>query len=378
MRLARQFAALGLFAVVACGLPARVQAAEPGAKPAAGAQQEYEQQVTAALNYLRTKGQAADGSFSAQAGPPVTAVVTLGILKVGRGVDDPLVAKALKYLEGFVHEDGGIYGPGHHQNYETCVALECFKAANGDHRYDKLVKNADAYLRGLQWDASKGVDEANVKYGGAGYGGENSRPDLSNTSFLIDALKSAGASGDDEAMKKALIFVSRCQNLETDANTTAFAAKVNDGGFYYTVAAGGSSNAGTTSDGGLRSYGSMTYAGLKSMIYAGVKADDPRVKAAYKWAQSHYDVETNPGMGDAGLYYYYQAFAKALAAIGSDEIEDSDGNKHNWRSDLIHALAKRQKPDGSWVNETNRWMEGDANLVTGYALLTLSYCRTPK
>ncbi len=80
--------------------------------------------------------------------------------------------------------------------------------------------------------------------------------------------------------------------------------------------------------------------------------DDPRVKAAYKWVQSHYDVESNPGMGAAGLYYYYQAFAKALAAIGSDEIEDADGQKHDWRADLIQALAKRQKPDGSWVNET--------------------------
>ncbi len=368
MRYDRKFLVLTSIALTVGGMIAQARAADPS----------YEQQVTAALNYLRTKGQAADGSFSAQAGPPVTAVVTLSILKVGRGADDPLVAKALKYLEGFVHEDGGIYGPGHHQNYETCVALECFKAANADKRYDKLIKNADAYLRGLQWDASKGVDEANVKYGGAGYGGENSRPDLSNTSFLVDALKAAGASGDDEAMKKALVFISRCQNLETEANTTPFAAKVNDGGFYYTVAAGGSSNAGTTADGGLRSYGSMTYAGLKSMIYAGVKSDDPRVKAAYKWAQSHYDVESNPGMGDAGLYYYYQAFAKALAAIGQDQIEDSDGKKHDWRADLIQALGKRQKADGSWVNETNRWMEGDANLVTGYALLSLSYCRPQK
>ncbi len=79
----------------------------------------------------------------------------------------------------------------------------------------------------------------------------------------------------------------------------------------------------------------MTYAGLKSMIYAGVGPDDPRVKAAYKWVQSHYDVEDNPGMGTAGLYYYYQAFAKALAAIGDDQIEDADGQKHAWRNDLI-------------------------------------------
>ncbi len=375
MRHVTIFSLCGSALLAACSLTCLAVADD---KPAAGSAADLDKQVAAALNYLRTKGQAADGSFSAQAGPAVTAVVTLGIVRCGRGPDDPLVAKALKYLEGFVHEDGGIYGPGHHQNYETCVALECFKAANADKRFDKLVKNADAYLRGLQWDATKGVDAANVKFGGAGYGGENTRPDLSNTSFLIDALKASGAAADDEAIKKALVFISRCQNLETEANTTPFAAKNPDGGFYYTPAAGGSSMAGTTPDGGLRSYGSMTYAGLKSMIYAGVGPDDPRVKAAYKWVQSHYDVESNPGMGAAGLYYYYQAFAKALAAIGSDEIEDSDGQKHNWRADLIGALARRQQADGSWVNETNRWLEGDANLVTGYALLTLSYCRPQK
>ncbi len=184
MRFLRQFAALALTSIVTCFAADLARAAEPAAKSEA---RTYEQQVTAGLNYLRTKGQAADGSFSAASGPAVTAVVTLGILRNGRSPDEPFVAKALKYLEGFVHEDGGIYGPGHHQNYETCVALECFKAANADERYDKLLKNADAYLRGLQWDSTKGVDAANVKFGGAGYGGENSRPDLSNTSFLIDA-----------------------------------------------------------------------------------------------------------------------------------------------------------------------------------------------
>ncbi len=81
----------------------------------------------------------------------------------------------------------------------------------------------------------------------------------------------------------------------------------------------------------------MTYAGLKSMIYAGVGPDDPRVKAAVKWVQAHYDFDENPGMEetpgmkDAGLYYYYHAMAKALDAIGSDTFEDAQGEKHQWR-----------------------------------------------
>lgn len=335
----------------------------------------YEETVAKAIEYCRTKGQAADGSYSAEAGPAVTAIVTAGILRSGRTPDDPLVAKSLKYLEGFVHPDGGIYpAKSRHRNYETCVALQCFTEANRDKRYDALIRNAERFVKGIQWDTEDDIDKSSPKYGGAGYGSRE-RPDLSNTSFLLDALKSIGTSPDDEAVQKALVFVSRCQNLETEFNTTPFAAKVNDGGFYYTPAGGGSSQAGNTPDGGLRSYGSMTYAGLKSMIYAGLNSDDPRVKAAVKWIQAHYTLEENPGMGSAGLYYYYQTYARALAALAIDEFEDARGKKHDWRAELIAELASRQQPDGSWINENSRWLEGNPNLVTGYVLLALSYAK---
>ena len=119
-------------------------------------------------------------------------------------------------------------------------------------------------------------------------------------SFLVDALVAAGADADSEAMQRALVFVSRCQNLETSYNTTPFATKVNDGGFYYTPAAGGTSQAGQTDNGGLRSYASMTYAGLKSMIYAGVEADDPRVTAAVDWIKKNYRPGFQPRYGRRG------------------------------------------------------------------------------
>ena len=334
-----------------------------------------EKAVGQAIEFLRQKGQAEDGSFSKQAGPAVTALVATAVLRHGRTTEDPLVAKALKYLEGFVQEDGGIYKPESKvQNYETSLALMCFAEANRDRRYDALIENAENFLKDLQWDGEEGHDESSFSYGGAGYGGHK-RPDLSNTSFFLDALQAAGASADDEAVKKALIFVSRCQNLESEHNTTPFAAKNPDGGFYYTAAAGGESQAGKTDEGGLRSYASMTYAGLKSMIFAGVGPDDPRVKAAVSWLKKNYDLDSNPGMGTSGLYYYYQTFAKALAALGQDKFIDADGVEHDWRQELIDELASRQQADGSWVNKDSRWLEGDPNLVTGYALLALAYCR---
>jgi len=338
---------------------------------------QHEETVAKAIQFCRT-AQSADGAFSAESGPAVTAVVAAGLLRSGLSADDPLVAKSLKYMEKFVRPDGGIYADGStHQNYETAIAIQAFTEANKDGRYNDLLKGAEKFIRGIQWDTEDGIDKSSPNFGGAGYGSKR-RPDLSNTSFLFDALKSIGAGPDDEAVKKALVFVSRCQNLETEYNTTPFAAKVNDGGFYYTPAAGGTSQAGEAPGGGLRSYGSMTYAGLKSMIYAGLTADDPRVKAAIKWLQEHYTLEENPGMGAAGLYYYYQAYARALAALDVDEFKDSSGKSHNWRAELVETLAKRQQDNGSWTNENSRWLEGNPNLVTGYCLLALSFAKPDK
>jgi len=226
----------------------------------------YAEAVSRAIGFLQNKAQAPDGSYAAYAGPGVTAVVATAILRNGRSPNDPAVAKSLKYLEGFVQPDGAIsLKDSLYRNYETSLALVCFAEANRDGRYDKLVKNAEKFLKENQWTEAQKQEPSSPSYGGAGYG-KHKRPDLSNTQFLIDALKAAGAGPDDEAMKKALLFVSRCQNLESEHNTLPFPTKNPDGGFYYTPAAGGSSQAGETPDGGLRSYGSMTYAGLKSMI----------------------------------------------------------------------------------------------------------------
>ncbi len=356
-------------------LAAVLVAASAAQAVAADAAPNYDKMVASAKDFLLSRGQAADGSYSAQAGPAVTGLVVTALLKNGASPDDPAIAKSLEYIQGFVHEDGGIYKPESKvQNYETAMAVMCFSEANKDGRYDKLLAGAEAFLRKLQWDDDEGHDKSSASYGGAGYGGHQ-RPDMSNTQFFLDALKALKVSDDDPAVQKALVFVSRCQNLESEHNTFPFAAKVNDGGFYYTIAAGGTSQAGPTENGGLRSYGSMTYAGLKSMIYAGVDADDPRVKAAVAWLQKHYDLSENPGMADAGLYYYYHTFAKSLDAYGQDQFVDAEGKAHDWRAELVAALAAKQQPDGSFVNTNARWMEGDANLVTGYALLALSYAK---
>jgi len=336
--------------------------------------EDREKAIARGIEYLRNKGQAKDGSFTAVAGPGITALITTALLRSGLTAEDPVVAKGLAYLKTFVQPDGGVYKVGSHLgNYETCLAIVCFAEANQDKQHDELIKKAEAYIKSLQF----GGEPSDLNHGGVSYGAKG-RPDLSNTSFFMEALQAAGTTKDDEAVKRAMVFISRCQNLETEHNTAEFSAKNPDGGFIYSPAGGGNSPAGKTENGGLRSYASMTYAGLKSMVFAGLKADDPRVVAANKWIKENYTLDANPGLGDAGLYYYYMLFARALDALGQETLTDSKGVAHNWREDLAAALIARQGADGSWTNKNEKWFEGDPNLATGFALLALSYCGPKK
>ncbi len=356
-----------VLALLGVGLaPGRLSAAEPTP---------VEQAILRGSRYLAEKGQAADGSFSAAAGPAVTALVVAALAESGTPIDDPVLRRGLAYLLSFRRESGGIHtDESAIGNYETAIALLALAACNRDGRFDGEIAAAEAFLAGLQWDESEGLTPADPNYGGAGYG-KKGRPDLSNTAFLVEALRNAGAAADDEAIQRALVFVSRTQNLPGPHNDLPHPAKNPDGGFYYTPANGGESMAGTTPEGGLRSYASMTYAGLKSMIFAGLDKDDPRVRAALEWLAKHYSFEENPGMGDAGLFYYYHTMAKALDVLGDEVFTDAAGTAHHWRGELAQAVIARQREDGSWVNANARWMENDPNLVTAYALLALAHAK---
>ncbi len=327
------------------------------------------------IAFLRPR-QDAKGGWSTQREPGVTALVVTAFLRSGQvAPGDPAVTKALTYLEGFIGPKGGL-SEAPHANYATSIALVAFQHANINGRYDRIIKAGQNFLTSMQWDESEGKSRSDSFYGGAGYGGANSRPDLSNTAFFIEALRDTGLPADDPSMKKALMFVSRCQNLKSEFNDQEWAGKINDGGFIYTAANGGQSMAPKdAAAGGLRSYASMTYAGLKSMIYAGLGHDDPRVKAALTYIKQHYTLDENPGLGQQGLYYFYHTFAKTMFVLGEPTLTDANGVVHDWRAELVAALAKRQQREGGWVNPADRFMEGDPNLVTAYALLALAYTR---
>ena len=360
-----------VFLLSAFGMFALVGASQPAAKgPSA---KDIKVVADKAVAYLKTTQQA-DGSFSPGfTAPGITSLVAAALLKNGYSPKDPVVAKAMTFLEGKVKKDGGVYDKAL-ANYITSVAIMAFAEANEGGKYDSILKNAAYFLKGIQHDGG----EDDPLHGGFDYNGPGKKADLSNTGFSLDALIAAGLTKDDPAVKKALTFIGRTQNLPgKEANDQPWAAKTSEedkGGFVYNPSATGGRDA--TAAGGLRSLGAMTYTGLKSFLYAGVSKEDPRVKAAVGWIRNHYTLEENPGMGKAGLYYYYNTFGKAMTALGEDPFMDAKGKAHEWRSDLFMAIKSKQDKDGSFQNSGDKTFgESDRNLATSFALLSLSYCK---
>lgn len=334
--------------------------------------------VDKALAYLAAS-QGKEGGWEAfgQPNPAITALVVKCLAQdEDYGPAHPATKRGVNFLLRYVQPDGGIYVPGEGmRNYHTSVALMALSSIRNP-ALGNTIHDAQRFLKELQWDEGEGHERSSAFYGGQGYG-KHKRPDLSNTQLMLEALEQSGLPSDDPAFQKALVFVSRCQMLGS-SNDQSFASESDDGGFIYTPVGGGESKAGTVVAGDrprLRSYGSMTYAGFKSLLYAKVDRQDVRVQRAVDWIRRYYTLDHNPNMPEAqskeGLYYYYHVFARAMQAWGEEVIRDADGAEHPWRAELCEKLLSLQRDDGSWVNEEDRWYEGNPHLVTAYCVLAI-------
>ena len=321
--------------------------------------------VAGGLHYLRGQ-QAADGSVLKSVG--VTALALRAFLESPEKyteADGPFISRQVDFLMANVRSDGSISTSLQSTAYNTAVALNAL-AATKNPKYEAATVAARKFLLVHQADEDEGYKPDHAFYGGIGYGG-GERPDLSNVYVVLEGLKAAATDPKDPVWQKALVFVSRTQN-RSESNDQKWAA--NDGGFAYRP---GSNPA--EYENGTSSYGGMTAAGLLSLLFAGVDKTDPRVQAAYKWMTANYTLELNPGTTKKhGLYYFYNAFAKVMAAYGEDSFTDGNGQKHNWRNELAQKLLALQAPDGSWSNrDSNAWWEDRPQLVTAWSVIALEH-----
>jgi len=348
--------------------------------------QELRLGVERGLNFLRAKQNKATGQWGEAEPVAMTGLGIIGfMLDPNRKAGDPVpteIEAATRYLISNAKPDGSICIKAR-ATYNTALALTAL-LLNNKPENEQVMLAARRYLVTRQLDLDEKGKQDNPTDGGIGYGEEKAtHADLSNTTFALEALyyaQSLLADKGDAAKNEpqlnfgaAIDFIQRCQN-RPESNKSSWVSKdpKDAGGFIYnpteTRGAKVENPDGTVS---LRSYGSISYAGLLSFIYAGLDKDDPRVKAVIEWINANYSATENPGLGAQGLYYYYHTLSKALSIAKIDFIKGKDGKLIDWRSDITQKLLGLQQGDGSWSNTEGRWMESDPVLTTSYILMAL-------
>ncbi len=294
------------------------------------------------------------------------------------------LSRAYDFILNSVKPDGSIYRAGL-ANYNTSLCLLALSTAD-DPNFLPLIRNARAYLAGTQVDMNEPGKLDSPFDGGVGYG-SHQHSDMNNTLVAIEAMRwsesalpkdapPGTATNPDLNWAAVTHFLQNCQNLKSRNNADWVSDDPADrGGFVYFP---GESKAGSVTNKAtgrvaLRSYGTISYAGLLSYIYAHVDKNDPRVTAVLDWLKRNYTLDENPGMGKQGYYYYLHLMTKALTAAGVDTLPlpGEVSRELRWRDAVANRLMALQQADGSWVNDNERWWEKDRCLVTAYVLLSL-------
>lgn len=385
MRLPATLVVLAIFT----GVPLRSQTLTAPARNES-LKQEIQLAYARGLAFLKAKQNAQTGQWG-EAEPVAFTGLALAaaMMDPARKPADAIPAnleKGYQFLLKNVKPDGGIYVQAR-ANYNTSLALVALML-NPKLENEQVALAARRFIIGQQNDFDEKGRTDNPFDGGIGYGSpkpnQPAHADMSNTHFALEALHYADgllADKGDAAKNEpklnfaaAIEFIQRCQNRPESNDASWVSRDPKDyGGFVY---APGETRGGETktADGriALRSYGSISYAGLMSFIYAGLDANDPRVKSVVQWLSENFTLDENPGLGGEGRYYYYHTMAKALSAAKLDVLKLKDGKLIDWRAELGRKLLNIQQGDGSWKNDAGRWMESDDVLVTAYTLLALA------
>lgn len=345
---------------------------------------EVQHAIDRGLSWLKTN-QNSVGWWQTPDHPAVTALAITAFngdpMDRYRRAAPPELQRAYQFVLSQVKSNGSICVT-NLPTYNTALSMMALLSSN-DPNYDPILRRARTFLAGAQHDFGEKGKLDTPFDGGFGYGLPSDKvADMSNTLLALEAMSytqrlkadQPAAAPNDLNWAAAIHFLQSCQNLPV-YNTNGWASDdpANKGGFIYHT---GRSNAGAETNAATgrvtwRSYGSISYAGMLSYIYAGLEKNDPRVVAVLDWLKGNYTLDENPGMKDAGLFFYYHTMAKALRAYGAETIQLHTGKEVDWAGDLALRLMQLQQRDGSWVNTNARWWEKEPCLVTCYSVLSL-------
>ena len=320
----RALAVLLVGLVSACGARAETQA-DPRARAAA---------------WLLSK-QGSDGGWHSEtygllrSGQSLTPLILLALLDAP-GTPKEAVRRAAEFIRANTNRAGevGRSDPSleDYPNFATALAVRALRREEG----------IDA-LRRQQFTEANGWTRDHPAYGAWGMGGPVRTPphpghvDLSMTRHVLQAV------GDPSG--RARVFLDRCRNA--------------DGGFMFSTVVLDANKAGVG-----KSYGTATADGILALLAIGAPVDGPLA-----WLARHHHTDGVPGFDepkwrDGMLYYYLAASAEAF--------RQAKGGPAGWRQEMIRSLAARQRPDGSFRNESFIMKEDDPLIATALALLALT------
>jgi squalene-hopene/tetraprenyl-beta-curcumene cyclase len=355
--------------------------AQPVKEPDISFRNEVQHAIDRGLDWLKANQNPTNNAWSTADQPAVTALALTAFMGEPSGAAQknppPGVQRGYDFINSCAKPDGAIYNKGL-QNYNTAICVMALLAANNK-SYEPVILRARQWLINQQVAIPEGQTDSAFN-GGVGYEHGN-HSDMNNTFTALEALYYSKQLASDKALagakdlnwQAAIQFIQSCQNLPSANKQPWVSDEPQDkGGFIYSP---GNTKANTVTNAqgrvALRSYGSISYAGLLSYIYCDVNKQDSRVNAVYDWLRENYTVDENPGMGPQGLYYYLHMMTKGLTIYGGDSLQLKDGRNVDWRHEVAMKLINLQKTDGSWSNENNRWWEHDPALVTSYSVMSL-------
>ncbi|MEM9282956.1 MAG: cycloartenol synthase, partial [Verrucomicrobiota bacterium] len=309
---------------------------------------EIERAIAKGSAFLTGQQNQETGAWSDPTLPALSALAISSILgdpEINPEAPLPAAAeKGYEFLLSNVKSDGGIYGKGL-ATYNTSLSIMAL-VMSGKKEHLPVIAKARRLLINQQQDFDRRGETDNLFDGGVGYGGSYAHSDLSNTRFALEALYySKKALSDTEYAENdfdldfeaAIDFISACQNTEATMSRLgewATLREEDEGGFVYFPGNTKSDTLKIETDEGertaLRSYGSISYAGLLAFIYADMEPDDPRIAMVMGWLRNNFTLEENPGMDAQGLYYYYHTMSKALSITGTQKLVTDENVEIDW------------------------------------------------
>jgi hypothetical protein len=340
-----------LAAWLALGLaPGFVRSAPPlqprAAAAAAGVtRDEVEQSIKVAIAYL-LKSQQDSGGWGRELG--ASALVTLALLTAGESPNSEPMQRALSFLKN------ARYTPGH-ETYTVSLLTMTYAAADPE-------KYRDDIARGAEW-----LEQAQTTTGAWAYGSSGGRGgggDNSNTQYALLGLNAASEAG---FAVRPEVWVRARRHWESTQNF--------DGSWAYTARGNPT--------------GSMTCAGISSLIITGLKrsqgreqlvgeridrcgeeAVSPSLQRGIDWMSAHFDVNQNIGAGASWHYYYLYG----LERVGRLSGRRFFGNNDWYREGASYLVRTQDRLQGFWPGRGN---ESDPLLTTSFSLLFLAKGRSP-